>query len=179
MKETFYKLFWVWEYDKEEKWLNEMAAQGWALSGVGFCRYTFDKAQPGEYTVRLQLLNQCPASAESMGYLRLVEDSGAEYVGRMMRWVYFRKKGDKDFRLFSDNRSQAEYLGRIQRFLAPLTVANLGVGLSNLCMGLSLPSAVNGWCGCLSLTVAAFLGLGWRKVWQKRCQVLKECDVFE
>ena len=51
--------------------------------------------------------------------------------------------------------------------------------MSNLCMGLSLPSAVNAWCGCLSLTVAAFLGLGWRKVWQKRCQVLKECDVFE
>ena len=62
MTATFYKLFWVWEYDKEEKWLNEMAAQGWALSGVGFCRYTFDKVQPGEYTVRLQLLNQCPAS---------------------------------------------------------------------------------------------------------------------
>ena len=179
MKETFYQLFWVWEYDKEEKWLNEMADQGWALSRVGFCRYTFDKVQPGDYTVRLQLLEQSPAAPESMEYLRLVEESGAEYVGRMMRWVYFRKRGDRDFCLFSDNRSRADYLGRIQRFLAPLTVANGCVGLSNLCMGLVVPSEVNAWCGCLSLTVAAFLALGWRSVWCKRRQVLKESDVFE
>ena len=26
MKHTAYKLFWAWEFEKEEKWLNEMSA---------------------------------------------------------------------------------------------------------------------------------------------------------
>ena len=56
MKETFYKLFWVWEYDKEEKWLNEMAQEGWLLDGVGLCTYRFAACEPGEYTVRLVIL---------------------------------------------------------------------------------------------------------------------------
>jgi hypothetical protein len=31
MKKKVYKLFFVWEYDKEEKWLNKMSAEGWQL----------------------------------------------------------------------------------------------------------------------------------------------------
>ena len=33
---TQYKYFWAWEFDKEERWLNEMASNGWALVQVGF-----------------------------------------------------------------------------------------------------------------------------------------------
>ena len=38
MRHTVYKLLWAWEYDKEEKWLNEMAAKGMALVSVGLCK---------------------------------------------------------------------------------------------------------------------------------------------
>ena len=31
MRTTIRKWFWAWEYDKEEKWLEEMAAKGQAL----------------------------------------------------------------------------------------------------------------------------------------------------
>jgi hypothetical protein len=34
-------LFWVWDFDKEEKWLNEMAAKGLSLVSVGFYKYEF------------------------------------------------------------------------------------------------------------------------------------------
>ena len=27
MKKTVYRIFFVWEYDKEEKWLNKMSAR--------------------------------------------------------------------------------------------------------------------------------------------------------
>ena len=36
MTKTIYKLFGVWDYDKEEEWLNKMAAMGLAMTGVGF-----------------------------------------------------------------------------------------------------------------------------------------------
>ena len=38
MRETkkIWKIFLVWNYDKEEEWLNEMAMNGWTLTSVGF-----------------------------------------------------------------------------------------------------------------------------------------------
>ena len=30
-KKTVFKLFFVWDFEKEERWLNEMAQEGWVL----------------------------------------------------------------------------------------------------------------------------------------------------
>ena len=38
MRKVIKKFFWAWEYEKEEKWLNEMAAKGLALVDYTFCR---------------------------------------------------------------------------------------------------------------------------------------------
>ena len=46
---TLHRNFWVWEFEKEERWLNEMAQEGWALQNAGFCTYTFEKTEPGQY----------------------------------------------------------------------------------------------------------------------------------
>ena len=40
---TLHKWFWVWEFEKEERWLNEMAQEGWALTCGGFCTYVFER----------------------------------------------------------------------------------------------------------------------------------------
>ena len=69
---TVYKIFWVWEFEKEERWLNEMAMNGWALKSVGFCRYTFERTEPGAYTVRLEM------RGADEGYLDFMRESGAE-----------------------------------------------------------------------------------------------------
>ena len=42
MRRTIRKWFWVWNFDKEEQWLNEMAAKGLCLVSVGFCKYEFE-----------------------------------------------------------------------------------------------------------------------------------------
>ncbi|MBQ2899558.1 MAG: DUF2812 domain-containing protein, partial [Oscillospiraceae bacterium] len=31
MKKVIKKMFWAWDFEKEEKWLNEMSAKGLAL----------------------------------------------------------------------------------------------------------------------------------------------------
>ena len=54
-RKTITKWFWVWQYEDEEKWLNGMAAGGWVLESVGFCRYTFVRCEPGAYTVRTEM----------------------------------------------------------------------------------------------------------------------------
>ena len=48
-RRTIRKWFWVWEFDQEEKWLNDMAKRGWVLDGVGFAKYDFVESEPGEY----------------------------------------------------------------------------------------------------------------------------------
>ena len=52
---TMRKWFWVWDFEKEEEWLNDMALNGWVLAGVDFCTYHFVRCEPGEYTVRLEM----------------------------------------------------------------------------------------------------------------------------
>jgi hypothetical protein len=94
MARTIRKVFFAWSFDKEEKWLNEMSAKGLQLCDVGYCRYTFEEGTPGEYVYRLEMLDNMPGHAESKHYIDFIEDTGAEQIGTLGRWVYFRKKAE-------------------------------------------------------------------------------------
>ena len=120
------KWVWVWDFDKEERWLNTMAQQGWVLDKLGFCRYEFVPCEPGEYTVRLEMREHDEA------YLGFMADTGAEYVGRMMKWIYFRKKTELgQFDLFSDTESRIKHLDNMCRMLRVVGIANLLIGVVN------------------------------------------------
>jgi hypothetical protein len=92
MKKTIHKWFWVWDFEKEEVWLNKMAGKGLHLCNIGFCKYTFEEGVPGEYTIRLEMLEKSPGNVESKQYIRFIEETGAEHIGSFFRWVFFRKK---------------------------------------------------------------------------------------
>ena len=114
---TVRKLFWAWDFDREEDWLNDMAAQGWGLVDVGFCRYTFEPCRPGEYGCRLELLADPLGDPKSQEYLEFLAEAGVEYVGHLFRWVYLRKRTDDGpFELFSDTDSRIRHLRRIGIF---------------------------------------------------------------
>lgn len=49
MRKIIHKAIFAWNFDKEEKWLNEMAAKGLCLISVGFCKYEFEDCEPGEF----------------------------------------------------------------------------------------------------------------------------------
>ena len=86
LKKTVHRWFGVWDFDKEEAWLNAMAQDGWALYAVGFCTYEFEKCKKGEYTVWLEM------HEFSKEYIEFMEETGAEFCGNIMKWFYFRKK---------------------------------------------------------------------------------------
>ena len=99
MRETkkIWKIFLVWNYDKEEEWLNEMAMNGWTLTAVGFCNYTFVKTEPGEYNIRMEM------RPHDDGYLEFLRENVVEYVVRILQWHYYRKKTSLGpFELYSD-----------------------------------------------------------------------------
>lgn len=114
MKHTVFKIFSIGAYEKEEKWLNEMATRGMLLTDIGFCRYVFEEGTPSEYIYRLELLNHLSSHTESVSYIKFLEDIGIEYVGSYLRWAYFRKKAqDATFELYSDVNSKIKHFKRI------------------------------------------------------------------
>ena len=126
-RKTIRKWFWVWDFEKEERWLNEMAAEGWSLVDVGFCKYTFERTEPNEYTIRIEL------KKPDDNYISFVEETGAEYIGKApASWLFFRKKNELgQFDLISGLDSKIQHLNGIYKLLLAIGAMNIFVGLSN------------------------------------------------
>ena len=160
-RKTIHRWIWVWDFEKEEEWLNEMALHGWVLDGVGYCTYHFVSCEPGEYTVRLEMHPSDDA------YIQFMEDTGAEYIGRMMMWVYFRKKSSEGaFDLFSDVDSKIEHLDRMGRMLAIVGGMNLIIGVMNSISTSFVPS--------LNLLCATLLMYGLGRIHGKKEALKRE-----
>ena len=165
-RKTVYKWFFVWEFDKEERWLNEMAMAGWVLDSVGWCRYTFRSCEPGEYTVRLEM------HAYDSQYIDFMEQSGAEYIGNVLQWRFFRKKAvEGPFDIFSDIDSRITHLDNIGRLLVVLGVMNLLIGAMN---------AIGGnWIGVINLLLASLLTYGLGRIHEKKLTLLRDRQLYE
>ena len=126
-RKTIRKWFWVWDFEEQERWLNEMAEEGWALTGVGFCRYEFEKTEPNEYTIRLEL------KQPDDNYISFVEETGAEYIGKApASWLFFRRKSELgQFDLISGIDSKIQHLQGIYRLLLIIGAMNIFIGISN------------------------------------------------
>lgn len=176
MKKTIYKFYWAWQFDKEEKWLNECSAKGLHLCDVGICRYTFEEGEPGAYSHKLELLENWPTHPESEAYIRFLEETGVEMVGRLLRWVYFRKKTEEGpFDLFSDLDSRIKHLNRIQFLFLPLMFLEFSAGVSNLFMH----NASNRFIGGLALFVGCLLAYGVFVIHKKKQKLKKEKMIYE
>ena len=179
MRKTICKWFWAWDFDKEEHWLNEMAARGLSLVSVGWCRYEFEDCVPGEYSVRLELLKEKPMHPESVKYMEFLEETGAEHVGSYMRWIYMRKKkADGEFQLFSDNESRIRHLTRCIQFVSAITGLNLYSGFYNLYLYFLWGNMVS-LLGLINLVLSAICIYGIFKLWRKRHLLKVEQQVFE
>lgn len=92
MKKTVYRMYYVWEWEKEEQWLNTMSQEGWQLIDASIGRFRFESGQPGEFTYRLELLDKSLHSEESTSYLNFLKETGIEMVGKCKNWIYLRSK---------------------------------------------------------------------------------------
>lgn len=165
-KKVIRKWFWDWDFEKEERWLNEMAESGWALEQVGFCKYTFVPCESGEYIIRLEMHD----SDEQ--YMSFMHELGAEFVGSFARWIYFRRPSSEGpFDLFSDVDSRITHLNGISRFIIAIGLLNLGLGVMN-----SVNGSTVGW---ISLLVATLLMYGLGRIHGKREALERERELHE
>jgi hypothetical protein len=115
------------DYEKEERWLNEMASRGWHFVRHRLGGYHFEQGEPGTWIYRVELLPAEPRSAASREYLALLSDSGAEEVGRRARWVYLRRPATMGpFELFSDLDSRIVHYRRVLKLLTTALATLVG-----------------------------------------------------
>ena len=172
-RKTVRKWFWVWDFEREEVWLNAMAMQGWALVKVGFCSFTFERCEPGEYVVRCEfreVLNK-----QNADYVAFIEELGVEYVGRAATMIYFRKKAEEGgFELFSDNASKRKHLNRMAACVGAIMAMNLVIGIVNSTM---IPGAAPfGW---INVALASVLAYGLGKIRANSERLEADSKLFE
>lgn len=109
------KLKFFLDFDKEERWLNRLAAQGHLLSKAAFATYTFTEIEPGTAVVRVDY-RPSMSEADYADYVTLFADSGwqhlsgsrkagAHYKGGAQYFASF--DADPDADIFSDAHSRA------------------------------------------------------------------------
>lgn len=106
-----FKIF--FRFENEEKWLEDMASQGWRLFRKSFF-YHFKKAAPENKTIRIDY-REFNSAKDFLDYKTLFEDSGWEHIAgtKSSGTQYFlRKNDDGADDIFSDTLSRA---GRYKR----------------------------------------------------------------
>lgn len=178
MKHIIRKAFWNWQ--KEERWLNEQSIKGLALTDYSWCRYVFEDTPPGEYIYRIELLDQWPSHPTSRKYIEFIEETGAECVATYMRWVYYRKKAaDGPFEIYSDFASRIAYRKKVLSFWLFFAILELVIGGYNLTIGILFPSIINAIMGGALLILCGFFCLGVLQMARQIRRMKKEIQLYE
>lgn len=108
-----FKMFFITDYEKEEKYLTQMSKKGYRLKKASFPGfYTFETVEPEDTVYRMSFKN--PRESDFNSYIQIFRDSGWEYVFDFMGWAYFRKsEGDKNTEIFSDDESRVEEVNKV------------------------------------------------------------------
>jgi hypothetical protein len=111
-QKTVIRIFFAWQDREEERWLEEMAAQGWLLEKYTFLRYHFTAIQPTDYIYRLDY--KTTTDKDMAEYKDIFAQSGWEHVCSYMGWQYLRIPREKfSVDIYSDKASLLEKLRRM------------------------------------------------------------------
>lgn len=143
MRKTIYKLFWIWELDREENWINEMAAHGYSLEHAGRFSFTFEETEPKKYRYKTVFLKGSSSCAENIKYFRFLEEMGIHVVSQLNYpgtcCVYLRSLyGDnpEGIELYSDIDSKITYLKTTAWYMVFVAVFTLFGAILNFSVAL-------------------------------------------
>ena len=179
MRKVRYRFY--FDYEKEEKWINEMAAQGWHLEKWFLNRFTFTKGEPGAFTYRNEFLGAM-SKQEKQDYFELLKDSGITIIYELGGWVYMKKaSAEGPFELYTDTHSKIDYYKRMLNIFLLLFFVNVFAGILNA--GIfgdeSLPRSMNSVVGIFNMAVAILLTFPIIKIIQRKRALMKKKDLYE
>ncbi|MCE3261814.1 MAG: hypothetical protein K0R43_893 [Pseudoduganella sp.] len=126
MKQLVWKIRWFWDDADHaiERWLGQMAREGWHLQRVSCLRtvFIFRRGQPADVTYRIDFR----LTRTDQHYLQLFQDAGWERVDEALGWQFWRAPSHsvRVAEIFTDAESMArKYRQLIWLFAVPLAVA--------------------------------------------------------
>lgn len=150
---------WFIDFDKEEKWLNEMSRQGWCLWHTNGYVYRFKKSEPGEYLFQIDF-DEDYINKSNEDYVNFRSSCGDIFVHEWDSKIYWKRKasdgpfenGDnvaaklrlahKAFTLQFNNLTGMIYIGAVGLMLLPVIklLPECGVTkfLTEICTGLPI-----------------------------------------
>ena len=190
MRSKFHKLFWIWQLDKEESWINDMAAHGYALVHAGrFCNYEFDEVEPGKYIYKSLFLKGSGDSTKNREYYRFLDEMGIETVSTF--WypgncvVYLRALRDdypNGIELYSDIDSRINYENTLRWYLLGIGIYAALTAVYNMVVAF-LPhnsfTPVNIICSVVMAVLAVYLFINFAKKSNKIRELRKEREIHE
>ena len=119
---TKFRLY--FDKDKETTWINEMAAQGYALTGYCMGFYKFEESEPGKYTYQIDFGDKMFAVDEN--YRECRTENNIEIVSLWGYWIILRKLAcDGEFELYTDVDSSIEHYTKILKMFKVVTIIEL------------------------------------------------------
>ena len=113
-----------YDKDKETLWLNEMADQGYAMTGFFAGFYTFEKCEPGEYRYQVDFSDEL--FGISKNYREFMEEMNIEIVQKWFFWIILRKKAaDGEFQLYTDVDSSISHYKKIRTLFKVTTIIEI------------------------------------------------------
>ena len=107
--------------DKETEWLNDMAAQGYALTSFFAGIYTFDTCAPNKYTYQVDFCDKLGNVSED--YREFMRVNQIEIVQIWGFWIFLRKlNADGPFELYSDIDSSIEHYTKIRNMFKGVSI---------------------------------------------------------
>jgi hypothetical protein len=182
MRRVIHKVFWIWQLEKEQAWINEMASHGYSLEHAGRLTFEFEETEPDKYIYKEIFLKGWGESAENVKYFKFLEEMGIKVVCYINYpgtcWVYIRALKEEypnGIELYSDIDSKINYQKVMAGYLIFVIVFTLFASLLNLSVVVSslvrhgmfmmLNAAATGICSALCIAaviamVKAFVNIG-------------------
>jgi len=108
-----FRLFWLWQEDKEMEWLRQMSLKGWHLISACIFVYTFEKGEPKDIVYYGDFKSIKKRDVDE--YLDIFKEAGWKYICRQGNWFYFSSPADNKYKeVYSDNQSR---LGKYRMLL--------------------------------------------------------------
>ncbi len=117
------KLKYFLDFDKEEKWLNKMAQQGYQLADKSL-RYKFNLTKPDDSKIKIDY-RKFKTQEDFIDYCTLFEDSGWQHIAgkKNSGTQYFKKTNtNSDDDIFSDKISKAGKYKRLSDMFIELAI---------------------------------------------------------
>jgi hypothetical protein len=117
---TVFKAIFAWEDEKEEKWLEQMAAEGWMLISVAPYVYKFQRSEPEKVVFRLDYKNTLDKDYQE--YLTIYKDAGWEIFATFANWHYFKIKPENNEvpEIFNSGKVKAQKYRRLLLGMVPI-----------------------------------------------------------